>query len=207
MYGQQPGYPPPVPPTPPRRSSPWKWIGLGCGGTAAVMVGGVACAAVLTAGAGGGGGAPAGESEAPAAAEGESESPATGQERVPLGEAGTVGDWQVTVNGVDTAESYGDEYLREQAQGVFKIVGLDVENTGSQANYFDSSNVILLDADGNEHSSQVTLASEDVFLEQINPGNSVSGEVVFDVPADAQIETVQVEDMMSLDEPLEFETE
>jgi len=54
----------------------------------------------------------------------------------------------------------------------------------------------LLNAEGQQFSpdSTATLYNSDVFLAQINPGNSVQGVLVFDVPAGAKITAAQMHD-------------
>ncbi|MFC4563287.1 DUF4352 domain-containing protein [Nocardiopsis mangrovi] len=130
-----------------------------------------------------------------------------GDALIPLGEPGTVDDWTVTVAGMETTSVYGDEFLEETAQGEFRVISLTVENTGSEATYFDSSAVKLVDANGSEYSSQTVLGGDDLFLEQINPGNSVSGEAVVDVPEGTEVAEVVVEDVWSFSDPLRFSAE
>lgn len=66
-----------------------------------------------------------------------------------------------------------------------------MKNTSKSASTFTSSLVKLYDKDGNEYSTD-TMAEiyandqNTTFLEQINPGNSVKGLLVFDVPKDVQ---------------------
>ncbi|ASU82757.1 DUF4352 domain-containing protein [Nocardiopsis gilva YIM 90087] len=124
-----------------------------------------------------------------------------------VGDTGTVDDWKITVTGIDTTDTYGPEYLEEEAQGEFKVVGLEVENVGDEATLFDASALKLEDADGKKYSSQTTIGENDLFLKQINPGNKASGEAVVDVPKGTEITQVVIEDVWSFADPIVFKVE
>jgi len=191
----------------------WLYGCLGCGGALLLLlVVLVGCGALLAGGEGGssgssGGGKAENEDKAGDGSGGSSEEPAEEEPgAIGMGETGTVADWTVTVEGIETAATYGDQFMEETAQGEFKIVSLTVANEGDEATYFDTSAVSLRDADGKEYSSQTTLSESDLFLEQINPGNSASGEAVVDVPAGTEITQVVIEDAWSFtSEPLVVE--
>lgn len=109
-----------------------------------------------------------------------------------LGDAVPTGDWEITVSNVESGVSQvGDQYLNATAQGQYILVDVEVKNTGSEPTYFFEDDVKLLDDAGNTYAtdseaSLYTTESGDVFLlEEINPGNTASGVLVFDVPADA----------------------
>ncbi|WP_433701394.1 DUF4352 domain-containing protein [Nocardiopsis sp. CA-288880] len=198
MYEQPPGgpqypqQPPPGQPPPPQKRRAWPWVLLGCGGAALlVIILGVACTVSLFAGG-------AGQETADDAGEAES---------VGMGEPGTVGQWEVTVNGIETAATYGDEFSQETAQGEYAIVDLTVKNTGTEATIFDSSAISLVDSEGNTHSSSGSLTADSLFLEQINPGNEVSGSAAVDVPKGTEITEVEVTDTLSTEGPLVVEAD
>lgn len=196
--------------TPKQGGRGWLYGCLGCGGLAllllVVMVG---CGALLAGGDGDGGstggGSPDSAGETGSDAGGDGEGADEGGDSgggadgttVGLGEPGTAADWTVTVHGIETSPTYGDEFLEEQAQGEFAIVSMTVSNEGDEAVTFDSSAVTLRDADGKEYSSQTVLGSDSLFLEQINPGNSAEGEAVVDVPEGTEITQVVIEDVWS----------
>ena len=109
-----------------------------------------------------------------------------------LGDAVPTGDWEITVSNVESGVSQvGDQYLNSTAQGQYILVDVEVKNTGTEPTYFFEDDVKLLDDAGNTYAtdseaSLYTTESGDVFLlEEINPGNTASGVLVFDVPADA----------------------
>lgn len=98
------------------------------------------------------------------------------------------------------ANEVGGELFNETAQGHFCLLELTVTNTGDESQTMSDSNQYLYDAEGREFSSDsiATLwaneESSSFFLEEINPGNSVTGVVVFDVPVDAVIVAAELHD-------------
>ncbi|SLM99019.1 DUF4352 domain-containing protein [Brevibacterium yomogidense] len=130
-----------------------------------------------------------GEEEAGGEADGEA--PAEAASEYSIGDAVATGDWEVTVNDVESGVSeLGDEYLGTTAQGQFILVEMSVANTGSEPSFFFESDVSLLDADGNTYSPDseagIYAATDNdvMLLEEINPGNTATGVIVYDVPAD-----------------------
>lgn len=82
-----------------------------------------------------------------------------------------------------------DSYQTSQAQGQFCSMGLTIKNIGTVAQDFDSGSQYIYDNSGKQYSysSDGTItanpsASQFPVLETVNPGNSVSGTVVFDIP-------------------------
>jgi hypothetical protein len=199
QYGQPQYVPPPYGPPPqaaaPRKRKKWPWVLL------AVFV---LIAGMIAFNPGGGQEAEttSGTGENATGAETEESDEGAGEAGdFAAGEAAQLGDWVVTVNGTETAATYGDEFFEEQAQGEFVIVDMTVENGGSEATYFDDTALSLVDADGNSHSASAT-ASGDFFLEQINPGNQASGAAVFDVPEGTEAVALEVEDTWSFEDPI-----
>lgn len=121
-------------------------------------------------------------------------------ESVPgLGTAVRDGKFEFTVTAVEPGVArVGDDLLGVDAQGQFVLVHVTVTNIGDAAQMFDSSSQKLFDAQGREHSADSTagiyLGDANSFLNDINPGNSIQGVVVFDVPADAVPASVELHD-------------
>lgn len=118
-----------------------------------------------------------------------------------IGDAVRDGKFEFTVTEVETGVSeVGDEFLSEEAQGQFVLVHLTVSNIGDEAQMLDGSNQTLVDTEGREHSANgsaaIYLDDSQTFLNDINPGNSVEGIVVFDIPADAQPAAIELHDSM-----------
>lgn len=195
---QQYGPPPYGPPqaVAPKRRRKWPWILLA---VFVIVVGMFAC----TAGGGQDAETTSDTEESTSGTEGGADEAAEGEEVLGIGDTGQVGDWMVTVNGTETAATVGGEFYEERAQGEFVVVDLTVENGGSDATYFDDTALSVIDADGNSHSASST-ASDDFFLEQINPGNQATGTAAFDVPEGTEAVALEVEDTLSFAEPIEI---
>lgn len=103
------------------------------------------------------------------------------------------GDLAFTVTKVTEAKSLGNSYTKKDAQGVFKVITVKVENKGKETKTIDSSMLKLKDAqdqtfersiDG-QTAKGLAQGQVDLFLQQVQPSLSVTGEIVFDIPADA----------------------
>lgn len=98
------------------------------------------------------------------------------------------GAFAFTVTKVETGrEALGDGFLRSEAQGSYVLVHVTVTNVGTESAMFTSANQTLLDDRGREFEADAGAALMNVpgsesFLTDINPGNSVDGVLVFDVP-------------------------
>jgi hypothetical protein len=82
-----------------------------------------------------------------------------------------------------------NQYLTKEAQGQFCLMDLTVKNIGDQQQLFAESAQKLLNTDGLQYSSDSVASlynsnNSDTWLNQINPGNSVQGVIVFDIPTD-----------------------
>ncbi|WP_311590716.1 DUF4352 domain-containing protein [Trueperella bernardiae] len=100
-----------------------------------------------------------------------------------------VGDFTVTIEGIEPGiAEVGNEYFGAQAQGQFVIVSASILNNGNKAERFFTDSMKLIDEQGREHSysSEAALHIEGSWgLDEINPGNTLSGKFVFDIPADS----------------------
>lgn len=99
------------------------------------------------------------------------------------------GKFEFTVTSIECGKSSvgTNQYLTKQAQGQFCLLNLTVKNIGNESQIFSDSGQVLFDANGNKYSSDSGASlyanpSGSTFLNQINPGNTVTGAVVFDIP-------------------------
>lgn len=95
----------------------------------------------------------------------------------------------------------GDSVLNKSAQGQFCLVTLKVSNIGKEAQIFDGGNQKAYGADGAQFSADSTAGiyantNDDAFLNQINPGNTVTGTVIFDIPKTAKLAKLELHDSM-----------
>ncbi len=111
-----------------------------------------------------------------------------------LPKEGEVSDIKFQVKGVSVAKTYGEKELtKAKASGTFKIIKIAITNNQKSPIDIDSSLFKLKDSQGREFagSNEAQTASigdgkESLLLKKINPGVTVEGDLVFDVPADAK---------------------
>jgi hypothetical protein len=126
--------------------------------------------------------------------------PAEGQASAPVavtvGQPATIDNVTFTVNSEECgATSAGDETFGVTAQGTYCFFSVTVLNGSTEPFFFDSSSVTgylgeaEYSADGE---AAIYLPDNDAFLEEINPGNTVTATVVFDVPAGAQLDRLEM---------------
>jgi hypothetical protein len=114
------------------------------------------------------------------------------------------GKFQFTVTSVSHAKSVGDtaDGLGDTAQGEYTILHVTVTNISGQPQTLDDSSQYVYDADGRKYdvstSADIDLngasGSNSVFFNTINPGNSVRGELAFDMPAGATAVKAELHD-------------
>ena len=118
-----------------------------------------------------------------------------------VGTAVADGAFEFVVTGVEPGVArVGDEMFGADAQGQFVLVRVTVTNVGDSAQVFDASAQSLLDGQGRTHSADsgaaIYLPDANSFLTSVNPGNTVDGIVVFDIPADATPSSVELHDSL-----------
>lgn len=109
-----------------------------------------------------------------------------------LNEAVQDGDLAFTVTDVTTAKTLGNSFTQKNAQGTFYVVTLKIENKGNKTATFDSSMGKVIDDKGREFERSIegqtakglAQGNVDLFLQQIQPSLSVTGDLVFDLPSD-----------------------
>ena len=95
----------------------------------------------------------------------------------------------------------GTSMIGDKAQGQFCLITVNVKNIGKEAQTLDGSSQKALAADGTEYSSDTEAglyANKDgsTFLEEINPGNQVTGVFVFDIPKNVKLTKLELHDSM-----------
>lgn len=108
-----------------------------------------------------------------------------------IGEAANDGKFEFIVKSVQCGvASVGDNpYLTKTAQGQFCLLSVTVKNIGNEKQSLFSANQKLLDAANKQYSADDTATlyatpNGSSWYNDINPGNSVEGKIVFDVPKD-----------------------
>lgn len=119
-----------------------------------------------------------------------------------IGEPVSDGMFEFTVTDVETGiQHVGGEYVGTDAQGQFVIVHVTVHNTGDEPRMLSMSSQKLYDDQGRTFEASsgaavMALPESDAFLNNINPGNSVQAQLLFDVPEDVQLGSVELHDGM-----------
>ncbi len=111
------------------------------------------------------------------------------------------GKFEFTITQVETGVArIGTDVLGQDAQGQYVLLHVTVTNIGTEAQYFDGTSQKLLDSAGRTFSADTSAAiyldESNSLLNQINPGNTVEGIVVFDVPADAVLTSAELHDSL-----------
>jgi hypothetical protein len=118
-----------------------------------------------------------------------------------IGDAARDGKFEFRVTALECGKTrIGDAYLNAKAQGQFCLLRLRVENIGDEARTFDGSNQYLFDAGDRKYEADteagIYLDDSQSFLEEINPGNTVKGVVIFDVPKKFKATKAELHDSM-----------
>jgi hypothetical protein len=118
-----------------------------------------------------------------------------------IGDAVRDGKFEFVVKSVDCGETVlgNNEFLQEEAQGEFCILDVTVKNIGDEPQTFFGSDQLVFNEAGqkynNDSSAEFALdADGDTWLEEINPGNSLAGKIVFDVPVDTKLVKAELHD-------------
>ena len=121
-----------------------------------------------------------------------------------IGTAVRDGKFQFTITSISHAKSVGDtaDGLGDTAQGEYTILHVTVTNIGSQPQTLDDSSQYVYDASGRKYDASTNAdidlnsasGSDSVFFNDINPGNTVRGELAFDMPAGVKVVKAELHD-------------
>ncbi|APA97278.1 Non-specific serine/threonine protein kinase [Nocardia seriolae] len=91
-------------------------------------------------------------------------------------------------------------YLQKTAQGAYPIVSITVRNIGKSPYGFSPSDQYVYDAQNrkfaNDTAAALNLQSDTSLYANLNPGNSITAQVVFDLPADSLPDHIVLHDSM-----------
>jgi hypothetical protein len=139
-------------------------------------------------------------SNAPAADKPKADKPEAGSAERPfkIGQTAKLEGTAYTVTGASTQHSVGGEF-GEQADGVFVVVDLTIENTKDETKTFMDTAAVFIAKDGTKYEGSdaaLYLGDEALFLRDMQPDLATKGKLVFDVPpAKAAGGVLQVSDL------------
>lgn len=131
---------------------------------------------------------------------GSGDSPEKAATTAKVGEAARDGKFEFTVKSIDCSQNtVGSEYLSKTAQGKYCQLAVTVKNIGNEAQTMFADNQKLLNSAGQEFSadsmaSAYTAPQGGAWVNEINPGNSVDGIIVFDLPVDQTPSVAELHD-------------
>jgi hypothetical protein len=119
-----------------------------------------------------------------------------------VGTAARDGKFEFTVSAVKCGEtSVGSQYLNKTAQGQFCRMTLAIKNIGDKAQSIDANSQYLYNAANQQYKADGTAtiyaspdASASTWYNDINPGNTVTGDIIFDIPKDQTAVTAELHD-------------
>ncbi|MFE9959162.1 DUF4352 domain-containing protein [Micromonospora sp. NPDC005299] len=117
-----------------------------------------------------------------------------------IGQAARDGKFEFTVKSSKCGVAkIGTNLIGAKAQGQFCLVTLNVKNIGKESQMFDGSSQKAYAPDGTEYSADGGAAiyankNAETFLNDINPGNQVTGVVVFDIPKKVKLAKLELHD-------------
>jgi Domain of unknown function (DUF4352) len=118
-----------------------------------------------------------------------------------IGTAVRDGKFEFTVTSIECGKTSvgSNPYLTKTAQGQYCLLNMTVKNIGDKAQSLFSANQKVLNASGQEFSADDVATTYQApegstWYSNINPGNSVTGAVVFDVPKDQTPATAELHD-------------
>ena len=159
-----------------------KIVGVGCGGFVVLGIMLVVLVAVLSTN---GATTNPSQGQKDELAEDQKQAGNDSQKAVKVGEPVDVGDVKWLVQDARQATELQSEF-DETKQGNFVIVDFAFTNNGNEAVTLDSTSLALVDSEGRKSEADPdTLGyvepNKDIFLEQVNPGVTKEGEVIYTV--------------------------
>ncbi|MFI5488958.1 DUF4352 domain-containing protein [Micromonospora echinaurantiaca] len=117
-----------------------------------------------------------------------------------IGQAARDGKFEFTVKSAKCGVAkVGSDLLGDKAQGQFCLVTVNVKNIGKEPQTLIDSSQKAYAADGTEYSTDSEAAiyankDQQTLFAEINPGNQVTGVLVFDIPKKAKLAKLELHD-------------
>ncbi|MFG2099868.1 DUF4352 domain-containing protein [Micromonospora echinaurantiaca] len=117
-----------------------------------------------------------------------------------IGQPARDGKFEFTVKSAKCGVAkVGSDLLGDKAQGQFCLVTVNVKNIGKEPQTLIDSSQKAYAADGTEYSTDSEAAiyankDQQTLFAEINPGNQVTGVLVFDIPKKAKLAKLELHD-------------
>lgn len=131
-----------------------------------------------------------------------SSSEGSSNDRATIGTPAVDGKFSFTVSKVKCGiKSVGSSSFGAEAQGQFCQISLSIENVGDEPQTMFADSQKVYDSEGREFSADTSSmmymdGGSDAWLKEINPGNTLKGAILFDVPKDAVLDYIELHDSM-----------
>ncbi|MFI7575878.1 DUF4352 domain-containing protein [Micromonospora sp. NPDC049497] len=141
---------------------------------------------------------PASSAGGDTAAEGEDKPAKTAK----VGQAARDGKFEFTVKSAKCGVAkVGTDLLGDKAQGQFCLITVNVKNIGKEPQTLIDSSQKAYAADGTEYSTDSEAAiyankDQQTLFNEINPGNQVTGVLVFDIPKKVKLTKLELHDSL-----------
>ena len=135
------------------------------------------------------------------AAPGGSASSGASEPRVPrVGDAVRDGKFEFRVTGTRTAGRLGNDWINTTPDGRFFLVSVTVRNISDEGKTFVSIAQTLYDSQGHDYTADpratLYLWQLDNLVDRMDPGDTVRGTIVFDLPVGAKPARVELHDSL-----------
>lgn len=111
-----------------------------------------------------------------------------------INETVTVGYFSYVVYKTEKKSTMGSQYYSKTANGIYDVVYMALRNNDKEFRYADSNMFKLIDSQGRSFTASTEAMTAysmaggsdyDLFLKQANPGLTIQGVLIFDIPKDA----------------------
>lgn len=223
-YGFQPGQ---QPPTKNESGSGGvvKWLVIGCLGCAGIVVLGFLALILLAVLDGGGDdetptsttsvetGVSDGGGEATDAGAEKSPDDESGEEKAPADPADVTVETdavKVTVLSIERTQELSDSLWESTTSNEYVVIDISYTNKSSESLDLWANDIVLVDSEGKEYEADtdVSLAVESpIIIEEINPGLTVEGTLVYEVPPGTEFAELRFEESYGTDEAVTIDFE
>ena len=111
----------------------------------------------------------------------------------------TVDNIAYKVTNSSTTSRVGNELIGKNADGIFIMIDLEMQNNGQQSITILDSSFKLMDSKGREFSpdnSAWVYLPNNILLKQLQPNLPTKGQLIFDVPTNPESYTLEIGDVL-----------